>query len=79
MDPDSTVVDEMYETYRVLKEQTGSRPVSDETGLFHEFIAASFHHICRHYACSEVTFSIENMQGRPEVTVSPIRTVHQDH
>ena len=78
LDPDSPVVDEMYETYRVLKEQSGSRPVSDETELFHEFIAASFHHICRHYACSEVTFSIENKQGRPEVTASPVRTVQQN-
>lgn len=78
LDSGSPVVDEMYETYRVLKEQTGSRPVANEIGLFHEFIAASFHHICRQYACSEVTFSIENKQGRPEVTASPVRTVQQD-
>jgi|GEM_PF-302131 type IV pilus assembly protein PilB len=78
IDPRSAVFHEMYETYRVLNGQTGSRSASGEKGLFYEFIAASFHHICRQYACSEVTFSIENRQGRPEVTASPVRNVHQD-
>jgi type IV pilus assembly protein PilB len=78
LEKDAGAVDDMYETYRGLREQAGHRPISVEAGLFHEFIAASFHHICRHYGCSRVRFWIETNRGRAEIAASPERTVQQD-
>ncbi len=72
---DAGAIDDMYETYRRLRVQTGDRPASTEAGLFHEFIGASFHHICRHYGCSRVRFCIERRRGQAEITASPVRTV----
>jgi len=78
LENDAGAIDDMYEAYWRLKKLSGRQPISDEAGFFHEFIAASFYHICRHYGCRRVRFRIENSRGRAEITASPIRTAQQD-
>lgn len=72
-DPENegSLIDRMYERYRVLASQTDTNETTIDRSIFGEFVNESFHEICQKHQVGRISFSIERSNGKIEISAIP--------
>jgi hypothetical protein len=64
-------VTEMFQHCKTIN-GTDANTTQADFPLYKEFITESFHTICRKYNCRSLSFTIQNKNGEPELSVLPV-------
>jgi hypothetical protein len=72
LEKDGTVIDNLYEQYKMLRENTGKKITSSDASHFREFIEDNFRDICLKFHCRSVSFYVEARSDQVEILAAPL-------
>ena len=72
-DPDTETdkIDAIYFRYKILKKSAGETDAHSKIHLFREFIRSNHHRIVRRFQCGEVSYQLEEKEGRVLIHAFP--------